>query len=212
MDTVEGRVLDPTLQSPGFGGPPPPVHNGNLDDASQPHAPNPVAGAVTSGPPFDSMSAFAAMDSNGPMSFSPQGLSINSSHAQEALTLETGPLSDVVVSELCSVWFQSYHRWFPILHEPTFTQILQDAPRLSQCSRRLVVHAIVAVTIPHSQHLPQDTKLRKLWQESLEANVVTNSMNAATLESLQALLILSVLSCGDGRIAQASNVFAMCRR
>ena len=58
-------------------------------------------------------------------------------------------LPDSAVFELCKYWFQRYHRWFPILHQHSFTQELNN-PGNDTFRNSLVVRAIVAITLQHS--------------------------------------------------------------
>jgi hypothetical protein len=76
----------------------------------------------------------------------------------------------------------------------------------------LVVQAIIATTVPHSELLDGDTDQRKQWQEQLAAAVVIECIKRPSLQSIQALLILSILQYGGGKFVQSWSFLAMARR
>lgn len=152
-----------------------------------------------------------------------EGPSTNASHgttntvSAEDRSLVNGemhndPLAYPVVRELCKVWFQRYHRWFPILHQSTFMQVL-ESPQLARVSDHwLVVQAIIASTITHSQLLTSGSMEREQSQSQLVSSVTISCMSTPSVQSVQALLILSVLHYGEGRLLQSWNILAMARR
>ena len=122
------------------------------------------------------------------------------------------PFSFPVVSELCNIWFQKYHRWFPILHQPSFSHVLGTSGNTTDADYGLALQAIVAITLQHSQLLPTDVTQRRTWQEQLGASIVIECVKTASLQAVQALLILSVLQYGEGRSMQSWNLLAVARR
>ena len=122
------------------------------------------------------------------------------------------PFSYAVTAELCCLWFQKYHRWFPILHQPSFLPLLETATSESDSDYKLVSQAIVAVTVQHSQLLPADRTGRKQWQYNLSNEVATACMNKPCLQAIQALLILSTWHYGEGRLMQSWSLLAISRR
>lgn len=121
-------------------------------------------------------------------------------------------LADPIVLELCRIWFQRYHRWFPILHQSTFMQVLDSLQLAKLSDHWLVVQAIVAVTMPHSQSLTYSSAQREQRQTQLASAVTISCTSIQSVQSIQALLILSVLHYGDGRLMQSSNLLSMARR
>jgi hypothetical protein len=121
-------------------------------------------------------------------------------------------LSDSVCAELCTIWFLKYHPWFPILHPPSWGHILLLTQPVHLSKRWIVVQAIMAVTLQQSTILTALPKQRREMQSQLESEIITGAMSRPTIESLQALLILSNLSYGGGKIFQSWSLFALCRR
>ncbi|KAI9736206.1 MAG: hypothetical protein M1834_001091 [Cirrosporium novae-zelandiae] len=122
------------------------------------------------------------------------------------------PLSSTVISELCGAWFKVYHPWFPILHQPSMREALETSPNIEYSSRYLVIKAIVAVTIHHCQSCPSTAEQRQQWSATLRNTVVMESMSQVSLQSVQALLILSNLDYGEGNTSRFWNLLALCKR
>ena len=122
------------------------------------------------------------------------------------------PLSYPVVLELCKVWFRKYHRFFPVLHQPSVNQLLRTTNDYATSTRGLVMQAIVTITLQHSELLRGETLQRRQWQEQLGATLVIECIKTPSLQSVQALLILSILQYGEGRSMQSWNFLAMARR
>ncbi|KAK5691998.1 hypothetical protein LTR97_011169 [Elasticomyces elasticus] len=96
-----------------------------------------------------------------------------------------------IISEACEIWFRKYHRWFPILHQPSFIALVLESGDLGISSGYgPVVQAIVAITLQHLKPEQIGDKLRQDWQDQISASVVTTAVNVPTLNSIQALLIL----------------------
>jgi hypothetical protein len=121
-------------------------------------------------------------------------------------------LPDSVCAELCAIWFLKYHPWFPILHPPSWGHIFHSPQPVHLSKRWIVVQAIMAVTLQQSAILTALPKQRRHMQSQLESEIIMVAMSRPTIESLQALLILSNLSYGGGKIFQSWSLFAMCRR
>lgn len=131
-------------------------------------------------------------------------------HSSESHILHQ--LSASVVFELCKLWFRKYHRFFPILHHPSFDQLLRRSEDLSFSIHGVVVQAIIAITLQHSEIIDGNLDERKRQQEQLAANVVVECIKQPCLQSIQALLILSILQYGEGKMMQSWNFLAMARR
>jgi len=116
------------------------------------------------------------------------------------------------IAQSCHVWFGKYHPWFPLLHQQALLQCLDNFIDIASTGRALVLQAIVAATLefvdrvdatPNSSH-SQGTKLKNA--------VVLAALNAPCLDSIQALLVVSMLQYGNGCTAEAGNLLAMCRK
>ncbi|KAF2202245.1 hypothetical protein GQ43DRAFT_392578 [Delitschia confertaspora ATCC 74209] len=127
--------------------------------------------------------------------------------------LDFDPLTANVLNELCAVWFEKYHSWFPILHGPSLMDVLQTAPVLSNTAHYNVFKAIAAVTIPHSYRSDSLTNdQRRQCSEELRGQVVMDSISQLSLQSLQALLILTIRDYGSGRLSECWNLVALAKR
>ncbi|KAK5162870.1 uncharacterized protein LTR77_011127 [Saxophila tyrrhenica] len=124
----------------------------------------------------------------------------------------TDPLAFPVVQELCTVWFQKYHRWLPILHRPTFMQTLESAERVRLSNYAPVVEAIVAITLPHSNVISASALHQEHLRNQLSSSVVLQCIDRQSAQSAQALLILSVFHYGEGNFTRSWNMLAMARR
>ena len=115
------------------------------------------------------------------------------------------------ITELCSVWFQECHSWFPILHEPT----VQDwcSQYSAQSNEFLVLKSIAAYTIPTRPLGTSVTeKEREAWLFALKDEIMLSAFHNLSIESLQALLILALVELGCGCMSEYYNVIALCRR
>ncbi|KAJ5613290.1 hypothetical protein N7510_006484 [Penicillium lagena] len=131
---------------------------------------------------------------------------------QSANTAQFDPLSYPVLSELCSIWFKKYHPWFPILHQPSLTASLQNLEGSKTLGHYLVVKAICAVTLIHYESHLVGSHERQHWSGTLRDNVSSQALKSCSLQSVQALLILSNLEYGEGRFEQFWNLIALCKR
>lgn len=123
-------------------------------------------------------------------------------------------LSPPVLAELLDTWFSDYYRWIPILHKPSLletlhTRYLKDSPLY------IVLKAITAVTVTDTQK----TRLSQLSDEdrqrlalSFRCQVVMESMGSLSLQSLQALLVITILDYGAGKFSDFWNLVALCKR
>jgi hypothetical protein len=128
------------------------------------------------------------------------------------VSLIINPLSPPMVNKLCDEWFHRYHPWFPILHKPSLFEALRTTPNVEASSHGLPIKAIVAVTITHCQTYPASAEERQQWSTHLRDKVVMEAMSQLSLQSIQALLILSNLDYGLGKSSQFWNLIALCKR
>lgn len=121
------------------------------------------------------------------------------------------PLSPPLLADFCVHWFERYHPWFPILHQPSLLASLERWPDLSQSELR-VCKAIVAITVKDAPIGPYSVEQRTQWADQLYEQVIIESMRELCLQSIQALLILSNNEYGAGRPSQFWNLVALCKR
>lgn len=116
-------------------------------------------------------------------------------------------------SAYCSIWFEQYHSWFPILHQPTILESCQQVIDHSNESVSLVLKSIAAVIIP-TQSLPPhlNDNQRQQWLLKMEDDIMLAAFHNLSLQSLQALLILTIPVFGAGRMAEFYNLIALCKR
>lgn len=115
--------------------------------------------------------------------------------------------------ELCHFWFQAYHPWFPVLHEPSIMDALQTTLPRPDSALTIVFKAIAAVTIVHSfasRALSLDE--RQKVSTSLRNEVVMQAMGNLSLPCLQSILILTIVDCGAGKLVDFWNLVALCKR
>ena len=117
-----------------------------------------------------------------------------------------------LVAELCAIWFDKHHPWFPILHQPTVTQSLNHLTNLASSTRCLLFQAILAVTLQDSTSLSLTPSKLRQWQDHLSSSITLGVMNLSTLDALQAGLILSHFHYGERKIMSSWNMLAVCRR
>jgi hypothetical protein len=115
--------------------------------------------------------------------------------------------------ELCNAWFERYHSWFPILHKLSILGKLQDDAPLSESPFFIVIKAIVAVTIPHlCSSNPLSQEERKRLSEQIREQVILQSISNLSLQSLQAVLIVTNIDYGAGKLSEFWNLVALCKR
>ena len=115
----------------------------------------------------------------------------------------------------CNEWFASYHAWFPILHQPSYLEALQTNPFvLKELPNLLIFKAIAAVVYQsrHSSNPLGNGEDVQAWSSVLRRKIIKKAMSKMSLESLQALLILSVMDFGAGNFYDFWNVVALCKR
>jgi hypothetical protein len=108
---------------------------------------------------------------------------------------------------------EKYHSWFPILHQPSLLEVLQTSPFLPNTVQYIVFRAIAAVTITHSY--PSDSltnNQRHTLSNELRGQVIMEAIGQLSLQSLQAILILSIREYGSGRLAEFWNLVALAKR
>ncbi|KAF2438832.1 hypothetical protein P171DRAFT_436741 [Karstenula rhodostoma CBS 690.94] len=127
--------------------------------------------------------------------------------------LQFDPLWPSVLDELCAVWFEKYHPWFPILHQPSLLEALQASADVKETPYLPILKAIVAVTIikDFRSEGPSKERCHQISDE-LRNQVVMEAINNLSLGPLQAVLILCILEYGAGRLKEHWNLVALAKR
>lgn len=111
----------------------------------------------------------------------------------------------IIIEKSVMTWFDKFHPCFPIVHEDSTRRAL----RLNNSRYYYILKAISAVVIYDDDHAtPQDRQAAGRMRDE----VMHHGMTAASLQSIQALLILSNHYYTHGHLVQFWNVLAMCQR
>lgn len=135
----------------------------------------------------------------------------HSDRAAEEPELET--ISPSILNDLCNAWFERYHPWFPILHKLSVLGAIENTMSLTDSPISIVLKAIVAVTLPHwclSNPLPREARSR--ISERFRKQVIIQAISNLSLHSLQAVLIVTTIDYGAGRLSEFWNLVALCKR
>lgn len=114
-----------------------------------------------------------------------------------------------LLTELCTVWFEKHHHWFPILHQASLVQSLRASTDLSVSPRCLVLQAIVLSTMQDSS---SSRHMFEQWKSTLVSSITLGVMSSLTLDAIQAGLILSNFHYGEGQLATAGHLISVCCR
>ncbi|KAF4627586.1 hypothetical protein G7Y89_g10563 [Cudoniella acicularis] len=126
----------------------------------------------------------------------------------DLLSLPLGTLND-----LCNAWFERYHPWFPILHKLSVLGAVQNTVPLSDSPLFIVLKALVAVTLPHwCLSSPLSREERRRLSESFREQVILQAISNLSLGSLQAVLIVTIIDYGAGKLSEFWNLVALCKR
>ena len=110
-----------------------------------------------------------------------------------------------LANEATQTWFDRYHSWFPILHQASFPEVsASTSPHLE-----LVWKAMTAVVIMDQAEAPP---WKKMIATQLRDQVMRQSFTMCSLQSVQALLILSNHFYAIGRFTEFWNSMSVCKR
>ena len=119
-----------------------------------------------------------------------------------------------ILSSLCNAWFQKYHRWFPILHNLSLLNAFEEhSQNLELSPLYIVIKAIAAVTLPNTP--TQDTfeqHQREQVSNTYRQEITMHAMDHLSLPSLQAVLIITIIELGAGKMSKFWNLLALCKR
>lgn len=113
------------------------------------------------------------------------------------------------LAQSCNLWFEEYHTWFPLMHQQTLAQCLEEYTNISDTGRPLVLQAITVAALGSTSRPQEGTESLK---SELKNATVLEALNSSCLDSIQALLVLSMLQYGNGHLTEAGNLLAMCRK
>ena len=110
-----------------------------------------------------------------------------------------------LVNRVLHFWYKKYQPWFPILHATSFDKIRDPA----DLQYDLVRKALTTVVLLDLQNLlPQE---RHLAEQSRDY-VMQHAPAHSSLQSVQALLIVSIHFFTAGQMTQYWSIMAICRR
>lgn len=115
-------------------------------------------------------------------------------------------VSDLVRQSIL-LWSHKYQHWFPIINPRTLEGHLDSTTTESQ--HDIVAKAITAVVL---LDLESSTASELQIAESLRSEVFQNGMSVASLQSVQALLVLSNHYYNSGQFTLFWNILAICQR
>lgn len=123
-------------------------------------------------------------------------------------TLLSGPK----LERSCRLWFEEYHAWFPLMHQQTLARSLEGFTTLSETGRPLLFQAITVATLESASRQDLVSEDAKFLRNSLKDTVILTALNSPSLDSIQALLVLSMMQYGNSCLTEAGNLLAMCRK
>ncbi|RDL37437.1 Uncharacterized protein BP5553_04870 [Venustampulla echinocandica] len=127
---------------------------------------------------------------------------------------DRGSISQQTLSDLCNTWFERYHSWFPILHKLSLLEEVENnAAPLVDSPLSIVLKAIVAVTLPHwCLSNPPNREQRLELSTQFRNEVIMQAIGSLSLQSLQAILIITNIDYGAGKLSEFFNLLALCKR
>lgn len=143
-----------------------------------------------------------------PQAYSTPGAVVNTSQTESYLDEDAVPLpgdwETLFVTESVNTWFEKCHQWFTILHE----RATKHAARRSDARYIHIFKAIVAVVSADDHASPQVSSISARMRD----DVIRHGLGAASLRSMQSLLILTNHFYSRGELIQFGNVLAICQR
>jgi hypothetical protein len=148
----------------------------------------------------------------GPRSLTPRSLEGEPLRRTRTAISTAHLLSAAELARGCELWFGEYNTWFPLMHQQTLTRCLEGFTNLAGTGRPLVLQAITAATIESSSRSEMVQEDVKDLRIKLKESTILAALNSPCLDSIQALLVLSMLQYGNGCMTEAGNLLAMCRK
>jgi hypothetical protein len=125
-------------------------------------------------------------------------------------------LSGPILRELLDIYFKLYHPWLPILHRSSVLSA-SASPDGNNSTNFIVFKAIAAVVGPtyRTEGLQIDEEMYNNIRgasQQLQREVLIYAMEHVSLQSLQALLIVSLADLGSGKLSNFWKTIALCRK
>lgn len=113
---------------------------------------------------------------------------------------------DDLVDSLVEIYFRTVHSWIPMLHVRKFRALLSTPAQRATVTT--VLQAIVSLCIRFSQdpRLQQDPSLRSWYASRCRQAVILQSMEAFSVQNIQALIICAFDTIGSGRGPSAWSI------
>lgn len=146
---------------------------------------------------------------------SPTGMSMTPSDGNGKDWDDFNALPFNAVDELCTLWFDRYHLWFPILHKLSFLESVRDwvMRQGGKTAHNVVLKAILAFTLPQWSSATVISREQRLEiSTQLQTEVVVYASTNLSLQSLQPALIITNIDYGAGDLHRFGNVIAICKR
>jgi hypothetical protein len=150
--------------------------------------------------------------SAGPRSLTPRSLEGKPLRRTSTSISTATLLSAAELGRSCDLWFGEHHTWFPLMHQQTLTRCLEGLTNLADTGRPLVLQAITAATIESSNRSEMVQEDLRALRIKLKESTILAALNSPSLDSIQALLVLSMLQYGNGCLTEAGNLLAVCRK
>ncbi len=135
-------------------------------------------------------------------------------HAEsEAAVADLRTLPHAFLHTLVDLWFKDNQPWFPILNRQHLQTALDALPTPLTYIDDLVLKAVIALQVAYSsQSITLGYHGRYRLSQYLRTQVVNEAFSKASLQSLQALLIVAALDYGSDNIPSTFSLMSVCRR
>lgn len=116
-------------------------------------------------------------------------------------------LSPTEADSLIDIWYRDFHPCFPLVHRSSL-----QASDGAASKPELVRKAIFAVTIPHDDDVDALPPHSRRLARRLESETLLRALDHSSLQSVQALLILTNSYLTHGNLSRFWNVLAACKK
>jgi Fungal specific transcription factor domain len=132
-----------------------------------------------------------------------------SEHTQPLVEAELPPYD--LVYNLVDLFFKHINPWSPILDRKSTFDTLFGGSRLTETDR-VLLHAIVAVTLRFSTDPRLTPESRQRYHDSCKTKILLHGIQYPSIEALQALLILAIDLIGISCDGSGMNLLALISR
>lgn len=114
---------------------------------------------------------------------------------------------------LADLWFKETQPWYPILSRQHIQTVLEALPMPLTHIDDVVLKAVIALQLAYSsQAICLGYYGRQRLSQYLRSQVVNEAFSRASLNSLQALLIIAILDYGSDNLPSTFSLMSVCRR